>query len=82
LNDLGTLLVERNKLDEAEPMLLRSLEIRRKLLGEEHLEIVKSLTSLGRLNSEKGKFADGGVVSAVVGITAQIAGGRTPRYGD
>ena len=44
MGTLGNLLVTRGKLDAAEPLLIRSLEIRRSKLGEKHFETGEAFT--------------------------------------
>ncbi len=44
--------------DQAEPLLARSLELRRSLLGEEHPEVADSLLGLGKLRADRGEFAE------------------------
>ena len=43
--------------DKAIPLLQQALETRKALLGNEHLEVAKSLTSLGTVALEKGDYA-------------------------
>jgi len=49
LSSLGIALNKNGKSQEAEPILLQSLEIRKKVLGENHLDVATSLNSLGNL---------------------------------
>jgi tetratricopeptide (TPR) repeat protein len=49
LSSLGIALNRNGKSQEAEPILLQSLEIRKKVLGENHLDVATSLNSLGNL---------------------------------
>jgi CHAT domain-containing protein/tetratricopeptide (TPR) repeat protein len=57
LNNLGDFLARSGKIQEAEPFLLKGLEIRKKAWGTNHLEVAKSLLSLGYLHRKKGDFA-------------------------
>jgi hypothetical protein len=41
LSNLGRLLRERGRFDEAEPLFRESLELRRRVLGEEHADVAR-----------------------------------------
>lgn len=53
LTQIAMLRVRQNRLDEAEPMLKRSLEITEKMLGKEHLAVATSLHNLAYLYKER-----------------------------
>lgn len=53
-NARGVLLTHLRRFDEAEDDLTRGLEIRRRRLGERHVEVGRSLTSLGNLARKRG----------------------------
>jgi tetratricopeptide (TPR) repeat protein len=52
LNNLGILYQEIGKLRDAEIYLEKGLEIRKKVLGENHLEVARSMANLGKLYHE------------------------------
>jgi tetratricopeptide (TPR) repeat protein len=58
LNQTGYYLRQRGWYAEAEPLYTRSLAIREKALGGEHLDTATSLNSLAVLYSEQGKYAE------------------------
>ncbi len=56
---LGIVSIDRAKFDEAREQLTRSLEIRRRVLPADHIDIVRSLTAMGRLHVMQGQFREG-----------------------
>lgn len=56
LISLGTALNRTGKTKDAEPILLQSLEIRKKVLGENHPDVANSLNSLGALYKNMGNY--------------------------
>jgi hypothetical protein len=58
LNDLSRVLLLEEKVAEAETFNRESLATRRKLFGEETLEVADSLDSLEMILREQGKRAD------------------------
>jgi tetratricopeptide (TPR) repeat protein len=56
LEDLGAVYYYLGQYDQAEPIYLRSLAIREKLLGRFHLNVAQSLNYLGVLYTAKGQF--------------------------
>jgi tetratricopeptide (TPR) repeat protein len=58
LNNLGNLLGARGSFSEAERLLRESLEIRRRLLGEEHWLVAQSWNNLGALLIRRGASAE------------------------
>jgi tetratricopeptide (TPR) repeat protein len=57
-NNLGEALLEQGKLDEAEPLLVESLTMREKLLGEMHPHRACSYHNLARLCFDQQKLSD------------------------
>jgi len=57
-NNLGMLLVDRRRYDEAEPLLLQSLAMRRKLLPPAHPAVAQSLNNLGGLFESRRQNAE------------------------
>jgi CHAT domain-containing protein/tetratricopeptide (TPR) repeat protein len=53
LNNLGMLLVEERRFDEAEPLLLQALEMRSKLLAPTHPSVAQSHNNLGGLEESR-----------------------------
>ena len=49
---------EQGKYEEAEPLYLKVLEIRKKLLREEHRNITQSLNNLASLYHEQGRYKE------------------------
>jgi tetratricopeptide (TPR) repeat protein len=58
LNNIGEYHAGRGIFAEAEPLFRRSLEIREKQLGLEHLDVAESLNNLAVLLDSKGKYAE------------------------
>lgn len=56
LNKAGTYLIERGQYSDAEPLLMHALLIRRRLLGEDHLDIARTLNNLASLYRRQGKY--------------------------
>ena len=57
-NNLGTLLMEQGKLEEASAMVQRGLELRRRHLPAGHARILASLNVLGVLKNREERFAE------------------------
>ncbi|HEY6806414.1 MAG TPA: serine/threonine-protein kinase [Pyrinomonadaceae bacterium] len=57
LNDLGWVLLEKQRSKEAEPFLQEAIKIRRKLRGEEHQETAESLNLLAFARKDQGDIA-------------------------
>ena len=55
LGNLGMLLEDQGKLDEAAPLLQESLAIRKKVHGEEHPDVAGSLHTLALLLKKQGR---------------------------
>jgi tetratricopeptide (TPR) repeat protein len=58
LNNLGLLYRTLGRYPEAEPFLERSLAIREKKLGTEHLDVASSLSNLGLLYRNQARYAE------------------------
>jgi tetratricopeptide (TPR) repeat protein len=56
--NLGNLLVQARRLDEAEPLIHEALAARRRVSGEEHPETLIALSNLGLLVEKQGKLAE------------------------
>ena len=57
LNDLGRYLHFRARLIEAESLYEKSLEIREKVLGPDHLDVATSLHNLGWLYYDQSRYS-------------------------
>ncbi len=58
LHTLATTMVELGLVDAAEAPQLEALNIRRRVLGEDHQATLASLAALGRLRNQQGRFAE------------------------
>jgi tetratricopeptide (TPR) repeat protein len=58
LNQIGSYLLERARYLEAEPLFIRALATRERLLGTEHPDTARSLDSLARLYYSQGKYSE------------------------
>ena len=58
LTRTGDYLNERGRYSEAEPMLVHALELRKRLLGEEHLDVAQSLNNLAVLYHDQGRYSE------------------------
>ncbi len=58
LNNMGVLFLRAQKPEEAEKVYQRSLEIRKKALGEEHPQVAQSLANIGVLRETQGLVED------------------------
>ncbi|MDX1567095.1 MAG: tetratricopeptide repeat protein, partial [Longimicrobiales bacterium] len=58
LSNHGALLVEMDRLDEAEPVLLEALEIRRRLYGARHPEVAPTLNHLANVRLRAGDYEE------------------------
>ena len=58
LEGFGALRVEQNRLEEAERLYLRSLHLRQRILGPEHLHVASSFESLCFLHSKRHALAE------------------------
>jgi serine/threonine protein kinase len=58
LNKNARDLQKKGKYEEAEPLYKKSLEIRRKVLGENHPDLAQSLNDLAQLLKKKGKYEE------------------------
>ena len=54
-NNLGLLLQDQGKYDEAEPLLREALKVRRETLGDRHPDTLISINNLGMLLKDQGK---------------------------
>ncbi|HUM11788.1 MAG TPA: serine/threonine-protein kinase [Myxococcaceae bacterium] len=58
LQTLGGIAQNLGRLDQAETLLTRALELRRSALGENHPEVARSLVASGQLASARGRYDD------------------------
>ena len=58
ITNLGIVLMQQGKLDEAETQLRDALDKRRRVLGEDHADTLTTMTFLGRLLKERGKLEE------------------------
>jgi tetratricopeptide (TPR) repeat protein len=58
LNDLGRLLHEQGKGDEAQQLLTEALNVRQQVHGPEHANVATTLHNLGRVRREAGDYAE------------------------
>jgi len=56
LNNLAQVHHDQGRYDEAKPLYVQALEIRRKALGEDHPDFAASLTNMGVLYVEQGRL--------------------------
>ena len=54
----GTVYRNLEALDEAEPLLLRSLALRRQLYGPDHPEVAEALVEVGLIHERRGRYAE------------------------
>ena len=64
LSNLGSLLQDMGRLQDAEPLLRESLDMRRTMLGPEHPKVKESLESLRTLLQEMGRLEDAEALTA------------------
>ncbi len=57
-NDLGLLLTDTNRFEEAEPLLRRALEIETAAFGENHPAVARGLNNLGQLLKDTNRLED------------------------
>jgi serine/threonine-protein kinase len=62
LHGLGTLLMLKGELAEAEPYILDALGMRRRLFGQEHPQVAESLANLGMLYQDQGRYEESEVM--------------------
>ena len=60
LSNLGALLIREGKYPQAEPFVLKGLEIRRKILGDSHVGTAMALYRLSDLRYKEGRFDEAG----------------------
>ncbi|MEG3440445.1 tetratricopeptide repeat protein, partial [Pannus brasiliensis CCIBt3594] len=58
LNNLAYLYRETGRYGEAEPLYRQALEMRKRLLGEEHPDVATSLNNLAYLYRETGRYGE------------------------
>ena len=58
LNNLAYLYNLQGRYDQAEPLYLQALELRKRLLGEEHPNVAASLNNLAELYRTQGRYAE------------------------
>jgi len=58
LQTLGGIAVNLGRLDQAETLLNRALELRRTAFGEDHPDVARSLVASGQLASARGRYDD------------------------
>ena len=56
-NSLASLYDDEGKYAQAERLFASTLEVQRRLLGEEHIETLETMTNLGNLYRTEGKYA-------------------------
>jgi tetratricopeptide (TPR) repeat protein len=66
MNMLGLLYRSEGKYAESEPVLIKALEIRRRILGADHPDTIKSMASLANLHRSEGKSAEAETLLASV----------------
>ena len=79
LNTMGCYLYLRGRYKEAEPLLMRALEIREEQLGGRHPDTAGSLNNLALLYQEQGKYAEAEpLLMRALEICEEQLGGRHP----
>jgi tetratricopeptide (TPR) repeat protein len=58
LNNLASLYDNQGKYEEAEPLFIQALELRKQLLGENHPDTASSLSNLASLYYSQGKYEE------------------------
>ena len=58
LNNLALLYASQERYEEAEPLYLQALSLRKKLLGEEHPSVAISLNNLAGLYQSQGRYEE------------------------
>jgi tetratricopeptide (TPR) repeat protein len=58
LNNLGDLLMDEGRVDEAEPLIREALALDRQIFGEKHSYVAESQRNLGTVLRQKGEFAE------------------------
>ncbi len=58
LHNLGSMLAQQRRYDEATPVLERALAIKREVLGESHPDVAYTLVSLGNVAVARGRFEE------------------------
>jgi tetratricopeptide (TPR) repeat protein len=56
LSDLALIYQSQGKYEQAEPLHMQALEMRKRLLGEEHPDVARSLNNLAALYESQGKY--------------------------
>jgi tetratricopeptide (TPR) repeat protein len=76
---VGVLYIRQGRYNEAEPLFVKSLEIRRRILGEEHPDTLKSMTLLGVLRRVQGRNNEAEQLSAkALEIQRRVLGEEHP----
>jgi tetratricopeptide (TPR) repeat protein len=75
MNNLGIIYMDDDKYGEAEPLFLRTLEIDRRVLGEEHLSTLIVTANLARVYRLEGKYGEAESLSLkALGIASRVLG--------
>ena len=70
-NNLAVLYVKTNQLDRAEPLYQEDYETSRRLLGEEHPDLLVSMTNLGRFYNRVHKYREAEAILTKALITSR-----------
>ncbi len=82
LKNLADLYYSQGEYNEAGPLYRRLLAIQETALGAEHPDLAASLNDLGFLLRRPGQLRRGGaVLSALLGDSGEVPGGRASRFG-
>ncbi len=80
LHNLGTLLMERGDLEQAEKLLNECLEQRTQALGEDHSRTLTTMNSLALLQRRLGRFVQAiALEEAVIEVSTRVLGPSNPR---
>ena len=58
LNNLANIYESQGRYRKAEPLYMQALELRKRLLGEEHPDVAQSLSNLACLYGSQGRYVD------------------------
>ena len=79
MNGLGEVYRRQGRLDEAEPLLLRALELKEQALGPDHPDLAPTLTNLGLVYAATGRVPEAALLfERALAIQEKKVGGAHP----